>query len=266
MVMADFALGMLLGGVGGLFGIGGGLMAIPALGWLFDMPQALAQGTALVMVTPNVMLGFWRYKQRNPIDMSAACTLGLAAMGSTWLAAHWATVLDPSLLRQAFAGFLVVLALLLGWQAARMGRADREAPPRRIVPAEATAVIALEPLNPPPLRKGPLALLGLVSGVFSGLFTVGGGVVATPVFTGLMGVRKQTLAQGLSLALVVPGSVIALGTYAHAGQVDWATGLPMAAGGLLSISWGVALAHSLPERWLRYLFCGLLLSTAVLMR
>ena len=43
-------LGAALGTVGGLFGIGGGLIAIPVLGVLFGLDQQIAQGTALVMV------------------------------------------------------------------------------------------------------------------------------------------------------------------------------------------------------------------------
>jgi uncharacterized membrane protein YfcA len=42
-------------------------------------------------------------------------------------------------------------------------------------------------------------------------------------------------------------------------------GLPLAAGGLLSISWGVRLAHALPERVLRSLFCVFLVLCAVLL-
>ena len=42
-------------------------------------------------------------------------------------------------------------------------------------------------------------------------------------------------------------------------------GVPLAVGGLLSISWGVRLAHSLPERLLRSLFCGFLLLCALLL-
>jgi uncharacterized membrane protein YfcA len=87
-------------------------------------------------------------------------------------------------------------------------------------------------------------------------------VVATPVLTGLFGVRKLTTAQGLSLALVAPGTLVALLAYASAGKVNWGLGLPMAAGGLLSVSWGVALAHSLPEQLLRMLFCAMLAATA----
>ena len=42
-------------------------------------------------------------------------------------------------------------------------------------------------------------------------------------------------------------------------------GVPLAVGGLLSISWGVRLAHSLPERLLRSLFCVFLLICALML-
>lgn len=69
-------LGLALGTLGGLFGIGGGLIAIPVLGVLFGLDQQLAQGTALVMVVPNVLLAIWRYHQRNRIDWRNAVALG----------------------------------------------------------------------------------------------------------------------------------------------------------------------------------------------
>ena len=71
--------------------------------------------------------------------------------------------------------------------------------------------------------------------------------------------------QGLGLALVAPGSVIALVAYAGAGQVDWRLGIPLAVGGVVAISAGVAFAHGLPERRLRFAFCGLLVLIAALL-
>lgn len=56
----DFGLGLVLGWVGGIFGIGGGLLAILALIWFFGMDQQMARGKALIMIAPNVLLGFWR--------------------------------------------------------------------------------------------------------------------------------------------------------------------------------------------------------------
>ena len=53
--MLNWVLGLGLGLLGGLLGIGGGLVAIPVLAWLYGMDQQTAQGTALVMVVPNVL-------------------------------------------------------------------------------------------------------------------------------------------------------------------------------------------------------------------
>ncbi|PWU25924.1 hypothetical protein DK254_25220, partial [Pseudomonas sp. RW407] len=58
---------------------------------------------------------------------------------------------------------------------------------------------------------------------------------------------------------------VALGTYALHGHVDWRMGACLAAGGLLSISWGVRLAHALPERALRFAFSLFLVACALLL-
>ncbi len=240
-LLSYFSLGLLLGWVGGVFGIGGGLIAIPVLGWIFGMEQQLAQGTALLMVAPNVILGFWRYKQRNPIDLQAALLLAGSSILSTFITAQFAAGLQAHALRMAFACFLIGLALYLIIEL-RPRRAART--PRRV------------------LGQHWLAGLGLVSGAFSGIFTVGGGLVVAPVLVKFFGIARQTTAQGLALATVTPSAVIALLTYARAGQVNWTIGLPLAAGGLFGISWGVHLAHRLPERRLRALFSLLLLLAA----
>jgi uncharacterized membrane protein YfcA len=95
-----------------------------------------------------------------------------------------------------------------------------------------------------------------------GLLGIGGGLVATPVLSGWLG-QRQTVAQSLSLALAAPSSVVALATYAGAQRVDWSMGLPLAVGGLFTVSAGVALAHRLPEIRLRAAFASMLLATAL---
>ncbi|WP_019692921.1 sulfite exporter TauE/SafE family protein [Pseudomonas fluorescens] len=236
-------LGAALGTVGGVFGIGGGLIAIPALGVLFGLDQQIAQGTALVMVVPNVMLALWRYHQRNRIELRHA--LPLASMGFcfAWIGSVWAVGIDAQLMRIGFVAFLIALS---AYNLLRMFMA--------------TAPAASQMRYSWPW----LGVLGAASGTMGGLFGVGGAVVATPVLTSLFG-TTQVVAQGLSLALALPSTGVTLVTYAVHHQVNWSIALPMAAGGLLSISWGVKIAHAMPERLLRGLFCAFLVLCAVML-
>lgn len=241
-VVMYLLLGAAMGTLGGLFGIGGGLVAIPALGVLFGLDQQLAQGTSLLMVLPNVLLALWRYHQRNRISVRNAVLLIVPSFTASWLTSLWAVRVDAHSMRIGFVAFLIVLTafnlIQMYW---RKGNADAQLQHRQW-----------------------LWLLGLGSGVTAGMFGVGGGVIATPILTGVFG-ASQVAAQGLALALAAPATVITLTTYALHGHVDWLMGLPLAIGGLASISWGVALAHSLPERLLRSLFCVFLLFCAIML-
>ncbi|MEK1941722.1 MAG: sulfite exporter TauE/SafE family protein, partial [Pseudomonas sp.] len=235
-------LGMAMGTLGGLFGIGGGLVTIPILGVLFNLDQQLAQGTALLMVLPNVLLALWRYNQRNRIVLRNALMLIVPSFCLAWLTSLFAVRLDPQVMRIAFVGFLLVLVLFnLGqmfWLKSPGGTQLQ--------------------------HENRLWLLGALSGITGGLFGVGGGVVATPLLTSLFG-ASQVVAQGLALALAAPSTGITLVTYAVHNHVNWAMGIPLAVGGLLSISWGVRMAHALPERVLRSLFCVFLLVCGALL-
>src|SRR5262249_45188236 len=68
-VLGTVALGATAGMLGGLFGIGGGVLAIPLLGIAFGLSQQAAQGTTLLMVVPNVLFGFWQYRRRFGVDL-----------------------------------------------------------------------------------------------------------------------------------------------------------------------------------------------------
>lgn len=242
-VLLNLLLGATLGTLGGLFGIGGGLIAIPVLGVFYGLDQQLAQGTALIMVVPNVLLALRRYHQRNPIDLRHALALGISALISAWLASLLAVQLDARLMRLGFVVFLVALAAFYFW---RLYRPLPVAGQRMQVPWPW------------------LMPLGAASGLLGGLFAVGGAVLATPSLTAMYG-ASQVVAQGLSLALALPATSVTLLTYAAHGEVDWTIGIPLAVGGLASISWGVKLAHRLPERQLRVLFCVFLLLCAGLL-
>ncbi|MCF3191858.1 sulfite exporter TauE/SafE family protein [Pseudomonas bubulae] len=245
--MIDFvlygALGIAMGALGGLFGIGGGLIAIPVLGLWFGLDQQLAQGTALAMSVPNVFLALYRYQQRNRINLRQALPLVLMSFCFAWLGAMLAVGVDARIIRWGFIVFLLGITLY--------------------------NLIKMYSSPAPPVAGSRygwpwFGVLGAVAGTTGGLFGVGGAVVAAPVLTSVFG-TTQVVAQGLSLALAAPSTAVTLLTYAAHDEVNWAMGVPMAIGGLLSISWGVKLAHALPERMLRGLYCGFLLLCAGLL-
>lgn len=225
-------LGAALGFTGGLFGIGGGIIAIPVLILGFHLDQAAAQGTALVMMVPNLLVAWWRYTRHNPLPRRDVAGVALAGTLTTWAmaqAAHW---LDQGLLRALFAGFLLFLAV-------RMAGG-----PKVVVEDTASAT---------GLDRRLLPLVGAAGGASMGLLGIGGGLVATPLFSRLFGLG-QRMSQNLGLALVAPSSVIALGTYAGNGHVDWPLGACLALGGVATVAAGVSAAHRLPEHLLRRIF------------
>ena len=238
-LLVDVALGAAFGLLGGLFGIGGGIVAIPILGLVFGMTQQSAQGTALVMVVPNVAIGLWRYYQKRSMNLRYAVTLALSAIPFTYAAAHVATGLPSYPLRIAFAVFTVAIATYVLWK------------------SFAAVTIA----------RARVAwywssIVGAIGGTLSGFFSVGGATFAVPAMVEFFGLT-QAAAQSMGLALVAPGTIVGLATYGAAGDVNWLTGAALAAGGVPAVGYGVDLAHRLPERRLKFSFALFLGGAAV---
>lgn len=237
-LLLTIPLGAALGFCGGLFGIGGGIVAIPVLILAFGFDQATAQGTALVMMVPNLLIAWWRYARHNPVDIKLAAGIALVGSATTWGSAHFANSLDQGVLRALFAAFLLFVAWrMLGW---KPGRHDQS----------------------PPRDPRLLPLVGLAGGSSMGLLGIGGGLVAAPLLTGWFRL-PQRAAQSYGLALVAPSSVFALATYAQNQRVDWSMGLALAVGGLATVAGGVALAHRWPERRLRRAFGAMMAVTSL---
>ena len=104
-------------------------------------------------------------------------------------------------------------------------------------------------------------VLGFGAGTLSGLFGVGGGVLFVPTLPFVVG-RGQLDAQATSLAAMIP--VVAFGAWQQhrAGNVRWREGIAVGVASILGVAGGAALATSLDEQLLRYLFAGFLLVVA----
>src|SRR6202049_4410509 len=109
-VAAAAGLGGAAGLLGGLLGVGGGFLVIPLLGFFYGMDQQTAQGTALIMVVPNVLWAFSRYQRRFGVDLRMAAAIAGSALIAAYPTARFTTGLDPHVLRLSFAVFLATTA------------------------------------------------------------------------------------------------------------------------------------------------------------
>ena len=104
-------LGGVLGYAGGVLGIGGGIVAVPVLRYAFSMDQTTAQGTALVMMVPNLMVACWQYARNERPACTDMVGIALGGTAATWASAGLAQSLDQSVLGVLFALFLVGLSV-----------------------------------------------------------------------------------------------------------------------------------------------------------
>lgn len=110
-------IGILAGVLSGMFGIGGGIIIVPALVLLFGMTQQTASATSLVaLLLPVGILGVLEYYREGRISMENVWLGLLLAAGlfaGAYFGAKIATQLSGTVLRRAFAVFTGIVALRL---------------------------------------------------------------------------------------------------------------------------------------------------------
>jgi hypothetical protein len=107
------------------------------------------------------------------------------------------------------------------------------------------------------------ALSGLVAGLLSGIFGIGGGVVLVPMLALVLGLGQHE-AQGMTLAiLLLPVGLAAVIEYHRAGYVRWRLVAPLVAGFLAGVWLGSVGATALAERPLRLGFVAFLVALAI---
>jgi uncharacterized membrane protein YfcA len=107
-------------------------------------------------------------------------------------------------------------------------------------------------------------LIGLVAGTVSASLGVGGGVVFVPALV-IFFSFDQHLAQGTSLAVIVPTAIVGALVHARAHRVVWRYAVPLGIAGVVGGLLGGWLALSLGDTLLRRLFATMLVITAIRM-
>jgi len=104
------------------------------------------------------------------------------------------------------------------------------------------------------------AALGMVAGVLSGLFGVGGGILFVPILTWIG--LTQLHAEASSLLAIIPTVLVGVWRQQRYGNVRWRAAAVLGVASIAATVGGAQLAVSLPEATLRKLFAVLLLCVA----
>ena len=107
-----------------------------------------------------------------------------------------------------------------------------------------------------------LLVVGLAAGVVAAGLGVGGGIIFVPALVLFLDYSQQ-LAQGTSLAVILPTAVVGAVAHARRGRVLWRQAVPIAVSGVGGAMLGAALALRLDGLLLRRLFAGLLVVLAL---
>jgi uncharacterized membrane protein YfcA len=114
MVVTFVSIGLVAGVLSGLFGVGGGILIVPALIIFAQFHLKLALGTSLgALLLPFGILGAYTYHQNGNLDLRASLLIGLGILFGAWAGARLANDIPAATLQRMFAVFMVIAAARL---------------------------------------------------------------------------------------------------------------------------------------------------------
>jgi uncharacterized protein len=251
--IALLIVGLVAGVASGMFGIGGGLVIVPALTVLLGFELKTAVGTSLAaLLMPVSLFAVIAYHRAGKLKIMTAMWVAFGLIFGARVGAEIALGLDTRILQQLYGVFLLYMA----W---------RFAEPRKWwAEYRSGAPVAKEPDETLTSVAWYILLgVGLGAGVLSGMFGIGGGVVIVPALVTLLRF-DQKQAVGTSLAsLLLPVSALAVISYYQDGKLEPAVALFVALGLVVGAFVGAKIALGLPSVTVKRLYGIFLLLTGL---
>ena len=240
---APIAIGLVAGLSAGLFGVGGGVLAVPGLVLMVGMAQIKASATSLAAIVVSASAALIPYAVAGNVDWSATGVLLVGAIAGAMGTNRVLHRIPNRALTLVFTAVIIIAAV-------------------RMTTSQAPAVDTM--LNLDAAMIAVLSILGLVSGALATALGIGGAVVYVPVL--VLGVGLvQHVAQGTALAVIVPTAIIGAIGHHKKGRVVWPVAAVLAVGGLIGGLLGGVIAQAADPEVLRRYFAVMLVLIAARM-
>lgn len=240
-MLLTIGVGLGAGLLSGLFGVGGGILVVPALVLMLKFDQRLANGTSLGAVLPISISSLVTYWSHDNVDWPMAAWLAIGALGGAVLGTKWIHLLPKKVLGYLFAVMLLVTAIRLFIPLDSDGRATL------------TAFSAVA-----------LVFIGMVTGTLAGLLGIGGGVVMVPAMAVFFN-ELSVVAKGTSVAVIIPTSIMGTWRNWKTDNVDLRVAAIVGFAGIISAIGGSILSDHMSQDLSNILFASLVLVVAIRM-
>jgi len=105
-------IGLIAGILSGMFGVGGGIIIVPALMYLCGFSQLKAQGTSLAIMLPPVgILAFISYYKRGQVDIQSGILICIFLVVGSVFGAKIANNIPITILKRSFGVLMILISL-----------------------------------------------------------------------------------------------------------------------------------------------------------
>jgi uncharacterized membrane protein YfcA len=133
-IIAAAALGLAGGMVGGLLGVGGGILFVPALAIFADLTQLEAESTSLLAIVAVAALGTWRQRGYGNVRLADGLLIGVLSPVGVAVGVVVANEVSQRALELGFAALILVVAAQLGARALRSPKVGDPPTPEPVKP------------------------------------------------------------------------------------------------------------------------------------
>ena len=112
-------IGVVGGALAGLFGVGGGIIFVPALALVLGLTQLHAEASSLLAIIPTALVGSIRHHRYGNVDLRVAALVGVGSIAGVEGGVQLAESLPESVLKRLFGILLVLIAVQIVWRTRR---------------------------------------------------------------------------------------------------------------------------------------------------